>query len=51
LQQGRFRLDIGKNFFTKGDVKHWDRLPREVVRSPSQEVFERLVDAVLGDIV
>jgi len=50
LHQGRFRLDIRKNFFTEMFIKHWNRLPREVVESPSPEVFRRRVDAGLGDM-
>ncbi|KFZ66635.1 hypothetical protein N338_02503, partial [Podiceps cristatus] len=51
LHQGKFRLDFMKNFYTKRVVKCWNRLSREVVKSPSLKAFKRCVDVALRDIV
>ncbi|KGL88226.1 hypothetical protein N301_07698, partial [Charadrius vociferus] len=51
LEEGRFRLNIRKKFFTLRVVKHWNRLPREVVEAPSLEVFKARLDVALGNLV
>ncbi|KFP98992.1 hypothetical protein N330_02906, partial [Leptosomus discolor] len=51
LKEDRFRLDIRKKFFTMRVVKHWNRLPREVVDVPSLEAFKVRVDGALSNII
>ncbi|KFQ39607.1 hypothetical protein N332_13936, partial [Mesitornis unicolor] len=51
LDEGRFRLDIRKKYFTMRVMRHWQRLPREVVDAPSLEVFKARLDGALGNLV
>ncbi|KFP12652.1 hypothetical protein Z169_06438, partial [Egretta garzetta] len=51
LNQGRFRLDIRKKFFTMRVVKHWNRLPREAVEAPSLEAFKARMDGALSNLL
>ncbi|KFP09295.1 hypothetical protein Z169_01547, partial [Egretta garzetta] len=51
LTQGRFRLDIRKKFFTMRVVKHWNKLPREVVEAPSLETSKARLDGALSNLI
>lgn len=41
LSQGNFRLAITKRLFTKRVVKHWNKLPSEVVMVPILLEFKK----------
>ncbi|KFW70462.1 hypothetical protein AS28_13113, partial [Pygoscelis adeliae] len=51
LKGGRLRLDIRRKFFTLRVVKHWHRLPREVVDAPSLETFKVRLDRALSNLI
>ncbi|GAB0184047.1 mitochondrial enolase superfamily member 1 [Grus japonensis] len=51
LKEGLFRLDVRKKFFPVRVVRHWNRLPREVVDAPFLEVFKTRLDEALGNVV
>ncbi|KFV50294.1 hypothetical protein N341_01975, partial [Tyto alba] len=51
VKEGRFRLDIRKKFITMKMVKHWNRLPREVVDAPSLKTFKARLDGALSYLI
>ncbi|KFV58585.1 hypothetical protein N328_11988, partial [Gavia stellata] len=51
LKDSRFRLDIREKFFTMRVVRHWNRLPREVVDAPTLEVFKARLNRALSNLV
>jgi len=51
LEEGRFRLDIGKKFFIVRVVRHWNRLPSEVGDAPSLEAFKARLSGTLSNLV
>ena len=51
LEEGKFRLDMRKKFFTVRVVRHWNRLPSEVVDAPSLKAFKARLDGALSNLV
>ena len=50
LVHRKFCTNVQKNF-TIRVMEHWHRLPREVVESPSMEIFKTHLDADLYDLL
>jgi len=47
LKHRKFRLNMRKNFFPLRVTELWNRLPGEVVESPSLEIFKTHLDVVM----
>ena len=50
LEHRKFCTNMQRNF-TVGVTEHWNRLLREVVDSPSLEIFETCLDAYLCSLL
>jgi len=51
LEHRNFQLNMRKNFFPLRVTEHWNKLPREVVESPSPEIFKTPLDKVLCSLL
>jgi len=51
LKHRKLHLNRRNNFFTVRVTEHWNRLPREVVESPSLEIFKTHLDKVLCSLL
>ena len=51
LREGRFRLDVRRNFFSQRVAMHWNRLLKEVVDAPSLEALKARLGVALGSLV
>ena len=51
LKQGKFQLNMRKNFFPLRVMEPWHRLPREAVDSPFLEIFKTRLDKVLCSLL
>jgi len=51
LRHRKFSLNMRKNFFTLRVTEHWNRLPWQVLESPSLEIFKSRLDKVLCSLL
>ena len=51
LEEGKINLNVRMKVCTQRAVRHWNKLPREVVDAPSLEVYKARLDGALGSLV
>ena len=50
-QKRMFKLDMRKRFITIRVLRHWNRLPRNVVDAPSLETSKVRLDRALNNLI
>ena len=51
LKHGKFYTNVHRSFFTVRVKEHCNRLPREVVDSPSVQIFKTHLDTYLCNLL
>jgi len=51
LECRKFHTSMQKSFVTVRVMEHWNRLPREVVESPSMEILKAHLDTYMCDLL
>lgn len=51
LKFGRFTMDVRKKFLSRKVVQCWSRQHRDMVDSPSLEIFEIWLDKAIADLI
>jgi len=51
LKHRKFCLNMRKNFFPLRVTESWNRLPKEIVESPSLEIFKTCLDKILCSLL
>lgn len=51
MKHRKFHLHVRNNFFIVKVTKHWNKLSREAVESPSPEIFTAHLDAFLRNLL
>jgi len=51
LEHRKFHTKIWKDFFMGRVMEHWNRVPRDVVESPSMEIFKTHLSAYLCNLL
>lgn len=50
-EEGKFMSHASKNSLTQRDVRHWNRLTREVKDIPPLEAFKVRLNGALGSLI
>ena len=51
LEHTKLHTNMQKNFFMVRVMEHWNRLPKEIMESPSMQIFKTHLNTYLCDLL